>query len=468
MKETLAVKRARNTEESFVVFIENLINDIYFTNDRIDRRYYLHTLLTQSTRSVLQLLHSWDNTQQKKDFIVSLKHTFYTTIKKKLESYSLIELTSDDQFLNLLSIYIIKENIGSDNHLKLIPQFTKDNDNIAMLYLNAMANNILSPKDYLAYFIKICYATEIFQNHNTLDKKDKNQVENFIESSLLNSKASSEEIAKKLLTKFDDISAGNVAKQNYKIFGSIFIKGTLLESLDDKDNVDLLVQTIQKPKTYNFISFFKLLSRIADISSTQNTFIEWSENANNIVKVPLYVLSKIWIRFAETLYVIEDRSENSNKNYAQIFSLYLAGFLNAAFVEIELYFGNKDVKLENISTSSKPYLTKFKNYKGHTDENGIKIYTLFDYLHDCPLLNFDNQYLTILEKISNETEKILDINNKKHDFKKVGSSLQKDLIKGIAGWETYALITISNKLRSMGYSNVPTALIRKLRVEMLS
>jgi len=201
-------------------------------------------------------------------------------------------------------------------------------------------------------------------------------------------------------------------------------------------------------------------------------------------KIPLYVLSKIWLRFAETLYVIEERSENSNKNYAEIFALYVAGFLNAVYTEIELYENreynrknNSTLNQDNVSSSSEHFNSKLKTDNRYDEvlgsyslKDSVSDYTFFDYIYECPLLNFKASYFDILQNILVESSENKSNKEKKKemDFSKMTEKEQKDLIKGIQGWETYALITISNKLRSKGYSNVSDLLIKQLRLEMLS
>jgi hypothetical protein len=273
LKNTLAINTADN---HFEKVIEKMIEKVYLTKNSGYTKYFENTLLAQSTRSVIQILQTYNpEIGLNSDLIERFRHTFYTTLKNKLEAYGLVELPKKEEFLSLLAVYIFKENFSKENHLKLIPNFAKDDDNITMLYLNMMANHLLEPQDYLSYFIKVGYATEIFQNYHTLDKEDKNQVENFIESSLLNIQ-DDVGTAKKLFTKFDNINSGN-AKGSFKFFGNMFIKKDVLFS-QNRENISFL---IQNSKDLKFLSFFGLLGYLANVSSVLNDLNEWHRKADN-------------------------------------------------------------------------------------------------------------------------------------------------------------------------------------------
>lgn len=104
-------------------FTSQMIENLYLMqNNKSYSMYFYNTLLTQPIRSVLQVFLAWDKNGQKntEDFTEKLKHIFFTTLKKKLEPYGLLDLDSNEQLLNALSIYVINQNISRDNHLKLI------------------------------------------------------------------------------------------------------------------------------------------------------------------------------------------------------------------------------------------------------------------------------------------------------------------------------------------------------------
>jgi hypothetical protein len=115
-----------NVKQSLNQYVNNLVNNIYLTNDNSYKKPYVETILSQSTRSILQMLkiyNSQNPNDKKNNFPDILKHIFYTVLKKKLEVFNLLDIYQKNQYLNLLSTYIIKNNISRDNHLKLIPDF---------------------------------------------------------------------------------------------------------------------------------------------------------------------------------------------------------------------------------------------------------------------------------------------------------------------------------------------------------
>ncbi len=466
----------------------DMIEKIYLTQNSSYTQYYERTLLTQSTRSVIQFLQVWHPEKGlSPDLIDRFRHTFYTTLKKKLGTYSLVELPNREKFLNLLAVYILNENFSKENHLKLTPNFAKDDDNITMLYLNMMANHLLEPQDYLSYFIKVGYA---YEGYEKIELKEK-RVE-FIDNVVLDTR-NSLSISEKILSSLKLEST--TLRNGYRYFGNVFISST---SLKNQKNIDFLIQAvISKQKSYNFISFFGLLSYLTEIQNFPQDLIEWSKKADKIAKIPLYVLSKIWTKFAKTIYVIEDRSENNNKNYAVMFVLYVAGFLNAVYIEIELYENreknrknNSILNQDNVSTSSEYFYSKLKNdIRYDIDKDGTyfllkeyeNTYTLFDYLFECPLLQLDSKYFIVLANIdidanddSESESEISDlpvsvIPSPKIDFATLSSQEQKEIIKQIKGWESYAIVTIANYLRywlKIKYKNVSLPTLRRLIKEM--
>lgn len=490
LKNTLAINAKDNHFEDV---IQKMIEKVYLTKNSGYTKYFENTLLTQSTRSVIQILQTYNpGIGLNSDLIDRFRHTFYTTLKKKLEVYSLVELPEKEKFLSLLVVYILKENFSKENHLKLMPNFAKDDDNIAMLYLNMMANHLLKPQDYLSYFIQTGYVLEVYK---TLLNKDYT-LEKFIDEIMVNDNAPASSIAENLLYTID-IVPSNI-REGDKHFGNLFIKSTDVQKLE-RSEADMLLCEIYYPRqgTVNFFSFFKFLGYIADISANtininnlDEDVIQWQKKATDVPKLPLFVLSKIWTRITKTFVTIEMRSENKNKSFQDTFELYIAGFLNAVYVETELYHQRK-VDVKNVSTSYAIFYAKLTKSDGNKDYDPF-----YKYLLDCPLLNTNNKYLasifnneifirkttiTGFNDLSPTLEfESIDLNQllkdkpvnkqikEKIDFKRLRTEDQKNIIKKIAGWETYALITISNKLRSKGYSNIPDQLIKQLRLEMLN
>ena len=487
-------------------FLSELIKDIYLAKDNTYKKYYSETILTQSTRSVIQILKLFD---EKRDFTQVLKNTFYTTLKKKLERYNLLDIHKKEQFLNLLSIYILKTNVGRDNHLKLIPDFTDNDNNVTMLYLNSFSNSILKDsKNYLDYFIKVGYALEQFLG---LENKKENEIKKYIEHIAMNSGESSSKIAKRLLTTSPKI---NSSKSNNPIlFGAIFIPYSKLRNLSAESSLPLVLSKVNSSNTgsYHFISFFNMLGFLSDISLIQsseelnrmaitysqilefNSYIDsnivgeseiiedkdykvnlsneiiysWIKKKKNIEELPLFLLSKIWVRVSSTFNnVIKNR--NTFKTYYDVFEMFIVGFLNAVYVEISLYedknFNNKNF-IKNPEKANSFY-EKIKDYKLDKDN-----YTLFDYLIECPFFiikeNTENvkefsMFLHLKEiEIDKEEEKINKKPKIKKDFYTLTEEEQKKILLNL-DYNKFAISTISGKVRDIGYRNVADQLIEEL------
>ncbi|UXC28770.1 hypothetical protein N3114_08810 [Aliarcobacter butzleri] len=489
-------------------YLEQLINNMYLTNNTSYRKYYLETILTQSTRSVFQILKLY-NESNGNNFSQVLKHTFYTTLKKKLESHKLLDLYKKEQYLNLLSMYIIDTNISRDNHLKLIPDFVDSDENITMLYLNTLSNELFKEsKSYLEYFIKVGYSLEQFMNLEIQNEKDiKKESKKFLEHIAIDSGESSSKIAKRLLT---------TSKVNTSIlFGANFVSTTDLKELKDIKYLSLLISKVNSSNagSYNFISFFNLLGFLADLTSFTikkelkdeineklenikvthsqilefNLFkddilidkvlenndledndlkldfdsyevFEWIEKKKFIQDLPLFVLSKIWVRVSYTFNNII-KNKNSFSNYYQIFEMFIVGFLNAVYVEISLYKGKNFANKNFIKNPERAnsYYEKIENYK--IDEQD---YTLFDHLFECPFLKLDN--FRNLEKISLKENKILTSEEKY--FFKLPAREQNQLIKKLisSGFDTSS--KLQKRLREIGYkfsNNKLTTLFNQIK-----
>ncbi|MDD2357548.1 MAG: hypothetical protein PHX13_06545 [Thiovulaceae bacterium] len=487
-----------NIHNDFSTYVKNMIQYIFFTKTG-DTSEYEYTLLTQSTRSVLQILQAWDEMERlNTNFIDRFKHTFYTTLKKKLEPYTLIELPQREKFLNLLSVYILKETISRDNHLKLTPSFAKEDDNITMLYLNMMANHLLKPQDYLSYFIKVGYVLE--QYSNVVVASGKNEILNFIDHIGLDNHTSAVEISKKLLTTFKIDSNTHNTKPIF--FGNLSISKNNLKSIKNKNNLSLLMSRVYNlnGNYYNILSIFNLIGLLADISNHEdienilklnnvirdfrlydnsttssksneeqevdddenvsfniseelsNSLIAWAKTSKDIKQtLSMADLAKIWIRFVTNINEIENRSNNRIKNYSVILDLYWAAFLNALYIWCEDKKGTTGIDFKNPSESSNFFYEKLKKDERYEEQSGLFVlkesekengYTLFDYLYACPIFNLTAKYF---ENLSNITSKI--------NFGLLSKEQQIEAIKNIQNWKTKAEGTIITDL-SKQYKNI--------------
>lgn len=514
LKENLAIN---SNENSLPIFLHHLIDDVCLTKDDVNTKNYEHLLLTQSTRSILQILSLWNGKVNDKEFVKSIKHIFYTTLKKKLESYHLLEVPEKEFLWNLLSIYLLKNNINKDMHLEFIPRFIDDEDNLVMFYINAMINSTIKPESYLSYFSKVGYVFEMYKNF-----KDKNQskekCEEFLNLVDINNHTVSSIIVEDLFQLYsseiineDSVRGGDNTKiKIFRVFANMFIKTEILESLQAKVDIDFLqnIYITDKDRQFSFLSFFSLLGHIADISDgilNDKSFEmeSWIKNIKNVKKIPVFVLAKIWQRFVSSLINIE-KKQNLDTKYHLMFELYIAGFLNAVYVEIE-HYENRSYKRNrnfflNVSTSSDTFYDKLKDdqryISNHKDDsrtyvlkNNIEDYTFFDYLYVCPLFQLDSEYFIVLSKIqinqelnnTNESEEELDIednieqksitltNQEIKNFGELNFEEQKEAIANIEGWRRFALSTIANYLRywqPIKYINVSPSLLRKLLKEM--
>lgn len=481
LKDSIRI-HGRHGVESLEVFINEMINKVYLTGGSSYLKYYQNTLLTQSTRSILQILHSWDKNEN--DFLTTVKHTFYTTIKKKLQSYNLVDSPLNGEFINLLSTYILKENINRDNHLKLIPEFTKEEENITVLYINAMANSIMKPQDYLSYFVKVGYTLEQFLN---IKDKDEKELDTFINHIALDSGELSSKIAKRLLT------LSNIHKTPI-LMGSIFISQHDLKLLQEKKNISLILSRVNVSNVgqYNFLSFFNLLGFLSDItrypenideiifSNTQilefvlykdtnmggevegdedsypiqyeliEELRHWVLKAQSMQKIPLFLLAKIWVRM---LYTFSNISKNKFDDYYQVLEMFTVGFLNAVYIEINLYNNNLGKSsIKNPERDPNVYYDKVEKYtKTHNT------YTLFDYLNECPIFKNFEQYFSELKTLKIKVNQGKG-SQKKADFKKI---LEEDryraevLISEIKNWDVNTSGRTEQLLRK-NFSNVPS------------
>jgi hypothetical protein len=526
IKDKLMVQVDDEEPQPLSFFVRDLVETVFFPNyhSACSKHYklplvrhqfpyaklYEKILLIQPTRSVIQVLKGsaeWKiNCSKQTDpnktdlttFVEVLRQVFFTTLKKKLEPYDLLNPTNDRQLFNRLSLYMLKKNINRDSHLKLLPEYRDDDDNIAMLFLNALINAQLRPEQYLSYLIKVGYALDRFEAVRNLG-----QLEKFVDHAGLDSDISNVHIARRLLTTFKIDS--NINK-NPVFFGNLFLSKDDLEKIGCVKNLALFMSRVYNPKSghYTFISLFNLLGLLADISSlvditgdeernsllkecdlirdfyiygdsgdglgfesldamndTQSFDItdemlismsEWSKKSGKINQnLSEFDLANIWIRVAYTLDGIDSRSENKLKSYSEKLELYIAALLNAVFIHCQEKKGEKpDIK--NPSTDPLTFYKKLNFYIQCDDE-----YTLFDYLYDCPILKRD--CIDLMEDLKDIQPKSV------IDFRKLSDQEKVDAIRSLAGWPTIPVSQIRKELLEY-YRNVQpniNLLIRKAK-----
>ncbi|MBE0471947.1 MAG: hypothetical protein IBX55_20870 [Methyloprofundus sp.] len=475
-------------------YVGDIVNQLFFTSGQTQyAKLYKNVLLSQSTRSVIQILKGWQLSLSKQDgmlFVVTLYQVFFTTLKKQLEPFGLLE-PSSELTLSTLVKYMMHEGLSKDSGMKLLPDFDKDEKNVAIIYLNALVNTRFKPQQYLSYFVKVGYALERF--NATSDAKP----ERFINHVGLNGSISNTKLAKRLLTTFK--IGSNTHTINPVFFGNFSVKNDDLEKLESTENFALLMSRVYNPKTgrYSFLSLFNLLGVLADLSyektpenvlskinlirdfyvfddtatvATSNEdvieakyaipqfdvtlelkdqLIEWSKKAGQInQQLSLADLAKMWTRVAYSFNEIDSRSENKGKAYSALLKLYVAALLNSVYIHCEQKKG-EHVDIKNPSTDPQFFYDKLKGY-----ERGDS-YSLFDYLYECPALKQD--VISLPENLKSSHGSPKPVRNKK-DFKKLSETEQKKAIASIDGWENYKSITVQNKLRELGYKNVPSNL----------
>ena len=232
-------------------------------------KLYEQTLLVQPTRSVVQVLKGWDSARNMNSREVQynacvdvLRQVFFTTLKKKLEPFDLLYLTQERHLLNRLALYMLKNEISRDSHLKLLPEYRDNDENIAMLFLNAMINAQLETKHYLSYLIKVGYVVERFTV-----LADAKQLRKFIDHTGLDSDISNAHIARRLLSTFKIDS--NTHRTNPVFYGNLSLSVDCMKRINNGDNLALFMSRVYDPKGghYTFLSLFNLLGVLADISS---------------------------------------------------------------------------------------------------------------------------------------------------------------------------------------------------------
>ena len=189
-----------------------------------------------------------------------------------------------------------------------------------------------------------------------------------------------------------------------------FQKYDELSNIEDNIKNELKKILMINSQIFEFDSFDKNISEINDniednnenntpgIGSSIhdkliNQLYSWIVKKNQIKEVPLFVLSKIWVRFSYTLNNI-NKNRSNFKDYYEVFDMFIASFLNAVFVEISLYeneiFYDKN-SIKNPEKAEYFYNKLDKEYNKKEDR-----YTLLDYLLECPFLNkiYDSKIFT--------------------------------------------------------------------------
>ncbi|MGM5480759.1 MAG: hypothetical protein ACQESC_04855, partial [Nanobdellota archaeon] len=373
-------------------FLNEILKNIFWLRKRYVKEY-TDTILDLPIRSVVQILSTYDFSREKEYFHKHLKHIFYTSVNKKLRNYEMFSNDDSDSLFNSLGRYVINEGFSRDNHLKLIPDFPDMDNNVTMLYTNALFNSKVKYKSYLEYFIKVGYALQNFsviaRNKNFSENEKSLEKKKFIDHIALDSSESASNIAKRILS--TDVAIGTNLKITTRLLGAVFIPKEYEDQIQSSQYGRILMSQVHLPRNsynYRFISIFNLLGFISGIlnceddndirslvndsnnirsfnfydgnkdDSTQEgeqstdfdkspredetdseEFIkelsEWKNNFNHEqIKLPLFVLAKIWIRFVYTSNSIETKDL---KTVADLFKVYIAGFLNAVLVETELY-----------------------------------------------------------------------------------------------------------------------------------
>jgi len=512
LREKLMVQVDEEDPQNLSVFVRNLVETVFFPNYQSTcsthynqpfarnqfpySRLYEQILLNQPTRSVIQVLKGWadwkktDTNQtilNKPDltaFVEVLRQVFFTTLKKKLEPFDLLNATNDRKLLNRLTLFMLKKNINRDSHMKLLPEYRDDDDNIAMLFLNAVINAQLKPEQYLSYLIKVGYALDRFGAVGDAD-----HIEKFIDHVGLDSDITNAHISKRLLTTF---KVGPNIHNNRIFFGNFFLSKEDRKKIKKGKNLALFMSCVFYPKGghYTFLSLFNLLGVLADISGEEEpkSILErvnlirdfysyysdagggsaddrsdeqydsskyninnddkdldrmstWSKTAADITqKLSAADLANIWIRLSYTINEIDNRSENKSKTYAERLELYIAALFNAVYMSCEEKKGNTpDIK--NPVTDPDTFYKKLHTYQ-KCDER-----TLFDYLNECPALKKDFIELPEDLKDSNDSKTLIDFRNLSNESKIIA-------IRSIPGWESDDVKSVQEKLQQAGYSNV--------------
>lgn len=507
LKEGLKVEKCDVPDEQALSdFWADLVESVFYTSKK--PRYsklYEQTLLVQSTRSVVQVLKGWDDCNRKANqnqtkqtqpdlnaFAEVLQQVFFTTLKRKLEPFDLLDMKKKENWLNRISVYMIKNGINRDSHMKLLPEYSDDDNNLAMLFLNAANNAQLNPRHYLSYLIKVGYALDRFQSIG-----DAAHPEKFIGHVGLDSNISNAHVARRLLTTFKEI--GTNVHQKPVFFGNFFLSAADLKKITDRKNMAPFMSRAVSPKDgrFTFFSLFTLLGVLADLTEGESSEVllkksdlirdfylydpdsssgyssadisddepeaspfdvndelamrlcEWGKNVSNINQyLSAADLANIWIRLAYTLNGMDGNSKNKQKSYAERLSLNIAALLNAVYICCEEKKG-KTVNIKNPDTDTDFFLKKISGYSQDDPE-----YTLFDYLYECPVLQ------------SNFIDSLVDLNGlyikAVLDFKGLSENKKIEVVRKIDHWDTEDPKVIQEKIMGEDYFNVNLATLKSI------
>lgn len=510
LKDEIEVQVSGDSEKrSLEIFIKELAEECFrVKNQPYNARLFERTLLTQSTRSVIQVLKAWgakgenissDNLSM---FAESLQQIFYTTIKKQFEQHNLVEPHDSGKLLNLIAKYLLKERKLSDNDLKLLPAQFSDDENVSLVYLNALINSRLAPKDYLSYFLRVGYVLTQFPQI-----KD-GSLSKFIEHIGMNAEITNTELARRLLTTFTINS--NTHTNRPFFFGNLSLSKEYLSKIKAREKYAPYFTLVHNPRggQHAFLSFFTMIGMLADASVVKDSsefmrlqgalreysvfdsqtsslaedsvnkegyelteelcekLVSWGRDSRNITQqLSIADLASIWLTIESSFNEIDKRSENKSKNYLHLHELYLAAFLNAMFVQCEQKKG-KTVDIRNPSTDPNFFYDKVKGYEP------TETYTFFDFLYHCPLLYTTEVRENLIESKEFVPQKASSKRPRKtkypegKDFKGLSEEEQIEAIRAIEGWTKNGDGAIGSKLRKAGYKNVPASLgpvLRKLK-----
>ncbi len=411
-----------------------------FANIIITSIHYIknfkNILLSQPLRSILQILQAYDKYSVSLEFVASIRNTFFTTLNKTLKNSNLLEIIDKNMLFNYLSIYLLRENMTTDNHLKLIPNFKNSDTNITLFYLSVLLNESIKSKYYLTYFIKVGF---VIEKYNNIENKTADELEDFINHIGLDSDGETLKIAQRLLTVSDKNN------NNPIIFGGIVVSNDNLPKVYECQNISILLSSVSTSNGKKYIlSFFNLLGFLSDILYSSFTilpkeihsFQEYKKNniinMNDITfnneklkndkdliesdedlikdllewrseafpKLSAFVLSAIWRRLK---FIYLDIQNSKFNNYYEVIEMFIVGFLYSFNIEIKKSTNFEGV-VEDIQISIFDILRNYKNSRSKKDYNE-------NIIEKCPLFEIENSRFKYFKDFENITL-ILDKDNK--------------------------------------------------------
>lgn len=559
IRDDVYIKENPNSDEESLVsiFSEILEKGFKLGGQTNYKKLFEEKLLNQPTRSVIQLLKAWmnakgnkvDNKPDMSFFTQSIYNIFYTTLNECYKGYEFHEYSDPGSLINLISIYIISFNRKNDSYLKLIPAYviseldSKGDNVIPPIYLNSTLMSKLEPKHYLSYFIRFGY---VIDQHSTgVDGK------RYIDHIRLSDYTSNSELARRILTTFKIDS--NTHTHNPYLIGNLSLSSGQYDKIRNKTVLIPYISGVHNDKTgaHRFISFFSMIGFLADllvsdgkdyfsdqqdvsrlygilnekgvtsdnfnehevlaeivINNTDNKkyneeLQEWSQESKRIVQyLSAPDLYDIWRNIWNSFKGIDDelkkeKRRNNEKDYSEALELYTVAFLNAVFIQCEKKKG-RTVDVKSPLTDPNYFYDKLIGYESDKD-----CYTFFDFLWECPFLNFGcwdlndvsisneqngkvgNKVAGMKSYVSNSiVEGLKEISSKddnesneevegslhpsyasKPSFKDLDSNEQIKEIKKVARWKVNKSQTTAQRLRYK-YSSVSNELVSKLIKQM--